>query len=118
MTVTRHRESRKTRLLLFVSSLAPALIIAGLRLWDAQRELAWMLGGVGAFAFMLTPAVLFLRKQAGRHVFTVTGVKDESGQVPTYLLTFVFPFLFLSAQMSRPLISAYVAFSVFMALQL
>lgn len=118
MTVTRHRESRKTRLLLFVSSLAPALIIAGLRLWDAQRHLSWALCGAGAFAFLLTPAVLLLRRKAGRRQLAVSDVKDESGQVPTYLLTFVFPFLFLSATMSKPLIVAYVAFAAFMGLLL
>lgn len=118
MTVTRHRESRKTRLLLFGSSLAPALIIAGLRLWDAQRHLSLVLCGAGLVAFLLTPVVLFLRRKAGRQQLTVSDVKDESGQVPTYLLTFVFPFLFLSAQMSKPLIVAYVTFAVFMGLLL
>lgn len=118
MTVTRHQESRKTRLLLFVSSLAPALIIAGLRLWDAQRHLSWALCTAGAVAFFLTPLVLVLRRNAGRHELTVADIKDESGQVPTYLLTFVFPFLFLSGQMSKPLIVAYVTFVVFMALLL
>lgn len=118
MTVTRHRESRKTRLLLFVSSLAPALIIAGLRLWDAQRILSVVLCGAGAAAFALTPLVLFWRRNAGRHELTVSDVKDESGQVPTYLLTFVFPFLFLSPQMSLPLTVAYVTFAAFMGLLL
>ena len=118
MTVTRHQESRKTRLLLFVSSLAPALIIAGLRLWDAQHHLSWALCTAGAVAFLLTPLVLVLRRNAGRHELTVADIKDESGQVPTYLLTFVFPFLFLSDQMSRPLIVAYVTFVVFMVLLL
>lgn len=116
--MTRHQESRKTRLLLFVSSLAPALIIAGLRLWDAQHHLSWALCAVGAVAFLLTPLVLVLRRNAGRHELTVADIKDESGQVPTYLLTFVFPFLFLSDQMSRPLIVAYVTFVVFMVLLL
>lgn len=118
MTVTRHRESRKTRLLLFVSSLAPALVIAGLRLLDAQRCLSVSLLVAGGVAFGLTPLVLALRRKAGRQELNVANVKDESAQVPTYLLTFVFPFLFLSGQMGTSMVVAYVVFALFMALLL
>lgn len=118
MTVTRYQESRKTRLFLFISALAPAFIIAGLRLYDAQRSLSVALLSLGVIAFLLTPLVLFLRRNAGRQELTVSNVKDESSQIPTYLITFIFPFLFLSEQMSSPLIASYIAFAVFMAVLL
>lgn len=118
MTVGHYQESRKTRLLLFVSSLAPALIIAGIRLVDAHRLLSVLLVALGIIALLLTPLVLFLRRHAGRRELTVSNIKDESSQIPTYLITFVFPFLFLSEDMSRSLIASYIGFVGFMALLL
>ncbi|OYO12068.1 hypothetical protein CGZ98_07715 [Enemella evansiae] len=101
-----------------MSSLAPALVIAGLRLLDAQRCLSVSLLVAGGVAFGLTPLVLALRRKAGRQELNVANVKDESAQVPTYLLTFVFPFLFLSGQMGTSMVIAYVVFALFMALLL
>lgn len=116
--MTRYQESRKTRLFLFVSALAPAFIVAGLRLYGTQLILSLLLLVVGVIAFLLTPLVLFLRRKAGEQEFVVSGVKDESSQIPTYLITFIFPFLFLSEQMSASLIASYVGFAVFMAVLL
>lgn len=118
MTVARYQESPKTRLFLFVSSLAPVFIIAGLRLFDAQRMLAVLLLVVGVVTFLLTPLVLFSRRKAGKQEFVVSNVKDESSQIPTYLITFFFPFLFSSEQMSASLVAAYVGFAALMVVLL
>lgn len=118
MTVARYQESPSTRLLLFASSLAPALIIAGLRLCNVHRATSVTLLVLGVIAFALTPIVLFLRRNAGIQELTVSNIKDESSQIPTYLITFVFPFLFLPEQMNGPLVASYIAFAAFIALLL
>ncbi|MBC2681477.1 hypothetical protein GSS87_03540 [Corynebacterium sp. 4HC-13] len=118
MTVARYQESPKTRLFLFVSALAPVFIIAGLRFFDARRMLAVLLLVVGVVTFLLTPLVLISRRKAGKQEFVVSNVKDESSQIPTYLITFFFPFLFLSEQMSGPLVASYVGFAALMAVLL
>lgn len=118
MTVNRYQESRKTRVLLFVSSLAPALVIAGLRVWHVHRAVSMMLLFFGGVTFALTPIVLILRRNSGIQKITVSNIKDESSQVPTYLITFVFPFLFLPEQPNGPLAVSYVTFAAFIAVLL
>lgn len=65
MTVAHYQESRKTRLILFVSALAPVFLVAGLRLYEAQQVVSITLFFFGLLASLLTPLVLFLRRNAG-----------------------------------------------------
>lgn len=118
MTVAHYQESRKTRLILFVSALAPVFLVAGLRLYEAQQIVSITLFSFGLLASLLTPIVLFLRRKAGIQEFEVSNVKDESAQVPTYLITFIFPFLFLSEQMNISLVRSYVGFAALMTVLL
>lgn len=119
MTGNGNPESRLSRIFLFLSSLSPALAIASIRLWDVQGPINYWLLALALTTFALMPLViLFRRRKAGRQILKIKSVKDESNEIPTYFITFIFPFLFLSPDMSRALTRAYIAFAALMLLML
>lgn len=103
-----------TRLLLFLSSLSPGVVVASTRyLGDS------MVGGalgiaVGVVLMPLGLLVIRSRKKTEAIPTELSSIKDETYQVPTYLITFVLPFLFVSSQDVQTLI-AYVLFIMFVA---
>lgn len=119
MTGTGYRESLFSRLTLFVSSLSPAFAIASIGLWDAQGSIKYWFAVLAFATFTFTPLVILVRKwKAGRQILSASSVRDDSDQIPTYFITFVFPFLFLSPDMSPSTSRAYIAFAILMALML
>lgn len=119
MTGNGSPESFKSRILLFLSSLTPVLAIASIRLWDSQGCLKYgLLVLTIATLIPMTAVILYRRRKAGREILKINSVKDESNEIPTYVITFIFPFLFLSPDMSRTLICAYIAFALLMILML
>lgn len=87
-----------TRLWLFLSSLAPACLVVGIRLLGSE----WLWGAVlllcGALLFPVAYFVLRTRRSVTPKPVKVSDIRDESYQVPTYLLTFIFPFLFIDIE--------------------
>ncbi|MDO5031284.1 hypothetical protein [Corynebacterium sp.] len=116
--MSQYEESQTTRLLLFMSALGPALMIAGIRIYEFQHMLSVVVFISGFVALLPTPIVLAVRRKAGTQAFTVSSIKDESSQVPTYVITFIFPFLFISEAPSPPLIASYTAFALLVLLLL
>src|SRR5699024_8631546 len=54
------------------------------------------------------------RKRIGVIPISPKNVQDETMQIPTYLITFIFPFLFISDTPSCSTIVAYACFLVFL----
>lgn len=115
MTGNGYPESRLSRIFLFLSSLSPALAIASIRLWDVQGPIKCWLLALAFTTFLLMPLVILVRRRkAGPQILKIKSVKDESNEIPTYFITFIFPFLFLSPDMSQTLTWAYIAFAALM----
>lgn len=102
------------RFWLFISSLSPAILIVSIRLIEKFSVYAWIGIIVGILSFLLAYSVLSGRKKVGPDPITPLGVQDETDQIPTYLITFVFPFLFLSDTPSFCTLVAYGVFLIFM----
>jgi hypothetical protein len=82
-----------TRVLLFLSSYAPLFFILALRAWTTNRDLAIGLGSLSTLS--IVSLALFLK-----YAFTlqsapqiVTSVKSRDGDVMSYIVTYLLPFL-------------------------
>ena len=84
-----------TRILLFVSSLAPAVLIVGIRLIGLDPFWGVLLIAIGIALFPLAYLVLKARRAVTPKPVRVADVSDENFQILTYVLTFIFPFLFI-----------------------
>ncbi|WP_309082015.1 hypothetical protein [Zhihengliuella sp.] len=83
------------RLLLFLSSLSPGIVVAGIRAAGEFGFPGWIITLVGV---VLMPVGFFtVRSRKGNAAIPteIVSVKDETLQIPTYLITFIFPFLFV-----------------------
>lgn len=98
-----------TRILLFLSSLAPGIVVVSIRylgenLWVGITGIALglILLGIGMWAVR--------SRDKTRPIPTeVVTLKDETYQIPTYLVTFILPFLFIEVE-SVPTLAAYAVF--------
>lgn len=104
-----------TRLRLLAGSLAPGALIVAIRISKSYPWASAVLASLGMVAVVSTLVLLARRSAIPEQPFTLLKVSDKNDQVPTYLLTFVFPFLFLQAGGAREVI-AYVAAGLFAAL--
>lgn len=84
-----------TRFLLFVSSLAPAVLVVGIRLIGETPFGGMLTILTGILLFPLSYFVLRLRRSVTPKPIKVVEVADENFQILTYVLTFIFPFLFI-----------------------
>jgi len=98
------------RTTLLFSSLSPLMAILAIRLSGHHMATAIVLTLMAFGSAALLPVVLRARGATSPQPFTIAGVKDESGQVPAYLLTYIFPFLFVTIDDWRDL-AAYVVFA-------
>lgn len=98
-----------TRILLSLSSMAPLIGIIALRVSDGSMIWAVSLGVVAVLSGLFLPLVMVARRSVEGRPMTVSSVKDESSQVPVYLLTYIFPFAFATIENT----SAAVAYAVF-----
>lgn len=102
-----------SRVWLFLTSLAPALLIASVRFIPNYP----ILGSTATILSLLLclSAYLFItaRKKLEKNLIHIQAVKDESFQIPTYLITFIFPFLFID---TSPDWATTVAYGLFLCL--
>lgn len=103
---------------LFLTALSPALLIANVRLLNYWNTAAWIGIAVSVLLFGSTFIIFRMRKNVSPTKLIVRSVSDDSGQVPTYLITFIFPFLFVSDSPDLPTIGAYSLFLLLMLLLL
>lgn len=88
------------RVLLFLSSLAPVFLIVGIRLLGSIAAVGIGIVVLGVVLFCVALLVFVKRGKVTSRPIVVTGIRDESYQIPIYLLTFVFPFLFIELKNS------------------
>lgn len=100
-----------TRFFLSMSSLAPLIGIVAIRMTEVAASWAVALGIVAVLSATSLPVVMIARRQAGERPLTVASIRDDSGQIPAYLLTYIFPFAF--ATVDGPAAAwAYVVFAL------
>jgi hypothetical protein len=89
------------RLRLLAGAWSPAAFLLALRL--SADHVAWTVGLAVAGVVAVASVLLLLLSRSGTNAqpFQLTSVKDESSQVPGYLLTFVFPFMFMDVNSWR-----------------
>ena len=104
-------EGIKVRMLLFVTGLAPMVAIFAVRLWVTCMPAAIVLGVLALLLAALLMIALSLRRVTAPQPFRLLSVRDDSQQVPTYLLTYIFPFLFVAVDGWQDL-TAYAIFSL------
>ncbi len=84
-----------TRIWLFISALAPALLVVGFRLVASHRFIGIALFALATVAILTVFFILKARSSVVPRLFVISESRDETQQVPTYLLTFIVPFLFV-----------------------
>lgn len=101
------------RFRLAASAFVPGLLIAAIRLWDISTVPWWSLALAATAVVATTSLALLIRARSTLNAqpATVRGVEDESHEVPAFLLTYVFPFVFLSVANWRDAV-AYAVFGV------
>jgi ABC-type uncharacterized transport system permease subunit len=102
---------------LLFSSLSPLMAILAIRLSGDYMALAIVLTVMACGSAALLPVVLKARGATSPQPYTIAGVKDESGQVPAYVLAYIFPFLFVTIDNGRDL-AAYVVFAALLVVLL
>jgi len=98
-----------TRILLSLSSMAPLVGIIALRVSEGSITWAIALGVIAVLLGLFLPLVMLGRRSLEARPIKVAAVKDESSQVPAYLLTYVFPFAFATVDST----AVWVAYGVF-----
>jgi hypothetical protein len=99
------------RLLLSLSALAPLLGIIAIRLASASPMWAVALGVVAVLLALFLPLILAARRSVEPRPINVASVRDESSQVPAYLVTYVFPFAFATVD-GIEVVLAYAVFGL------
>lgn len=84
-----------TRIWLFYSALAPALLVLGFRFVATHRCIGLTLITLATIAIVMVYFVVRARSEVLPKLIVVSESRDETQQVPTYLLTFIVPFLFV-----------------------
>lgn len=85
-----------TRFLLLASSFAPLLVIFAVRLEAEHWQIAIALAVLSLISLLCLPIVLKVRRRTAAQPFRVLELRDESQQVPVYLITYIFPLVFAS----------------------
>lgn len=85
-----------TRFALLASSLVPALLVLVIRMRTTHNVVAMILLIASLLLIVMLARAVRARSTTSAQPFTTEIVTDESEQVPAYLLTYVFPFLFLT----------------------
>jgi hypothetical protein len=103
------------KLRLAASAFVPAAAIAAIRLWGVGGTFVWSLMSI-AFAVVATVSLVLLlgaRSDTNAQPHTIRQSTDESGEVPAFLLAYVFPFVFLTVTDVRDAL-AYLVFAMFL----
>lgn len=106
-----------TRTSIFLSSFAPLLGIFALRASHQHRWLTITLVVLMLVSTALLVVAIRVRENTTTQVIEIGDPTDESPQVPTYLLTYVFPFIFASTDRWQDA-AAYAVFAALLVLLL
>lgn len=105
------------KLRLLGSAFAPMFMIVALRLAKDHRIPALVLGLLSIALVFSLLTLLASREATNGQPYKLASVVDESAQVPSYLLTYVFPFIFVSPSNSFDLV-AYASFVALLVVML
>lgn len=86
-----------TRFRLLAASMAPLLVILSVRTWSAHCLISVCLAVAAVLSVLSLVAFLRARQDLGRSTFTLFRVKDETDQIPAYLVTYLVPFVTISS---------------------
>jgi hypothetical protein len=100
-----------TKFALLSSSLVPIFVVLAIRLSGKQCHTAAALVVISIALTALLIVVLQARRRTTAQPFAVDTIRDESQQIPAYLLTYIFPFLFLSVGGWRD-VAAFLVFAL------
>ena len=82
-----------TRVLLFLSSYAPLFLILAMRGWTENRPIAVALGGLAVLSVIALILFLHYAFRLQSAPLLVTSVKSRDGDVMSYIVTYLLPFL-------------------------
>lgn len=85
-----------TRARLLCSSLAPLIVILSIRVWDDSRLASGLLLCWALAALVSLVMLMHARSSLTPQHYVLERVRDESEQVPAYLVTYLLPFVTLN----------------------
>lgn len=83
-----------TKLVLFLSSLAPLGAVVSIRLAGSHLYIAIIVAAASGLMLAALPYVLRKRDSTNTQTLRGVSVQDESQAIPSYLITYIFPFIF------------------------
>lgn len=81
------------RIILFLSSYAPLLLILAVRNAAHQRMVALTLGGIAVASVLVLVAFLHSSQHLAADTLTIQSVTAKDGDAMSYIVTYIFPFL-------------------------
>lgn len=81
------------RLVLFLSSYAPLLLIVAIRNYSLHRGFSWSLVGLALLSLLVLFGYLRLASSLSPHNLTVKSATSKDGDAMSYIITYIFPFL-------------------------
>lgn len=101
-----------TRLWFFLAALAPGILVLLIQLVPTFGWVAWS-GIVVTSLFVILPQMFYgFRRKVNPEPLTPNAVNDVTEQIPIYLITYVFPFVFFDIESSGYVLVAYTLFAV------
>lgn len=82
-----------TRALLFLSSYAPLFLILAMRGWRENRHLAVTLGIIALLSILALIIFLQYARKLQPSLMVIVSVKSRDGDVMSYIVTYLLPFL-------------------------
>lgn len=86
-----------TRILLFLSSYAPLLIILGIRNSFGHKTVSIVLFSVAVLSVLALLGYLALVRRLGSHSVTVQAASSRDGEAMSYIVTYLLPFIGLDS---------------------
>lgn len=101
-----------TKFALLASGLVPALIVLAIRLYPHHHAASMALIVPSILLIAVLARAMRARDATNAKPILILTVEDDTNQVPSYVITYVFPFLFLSMDTTADLVAC-IAFALF-----
>ena len=101
-----------TRLWFFLAALAPGILVLLIQLVPTFGWIAWS-GIVATSLLVILPQMFYgLRRKVNPEPLMPIAVDDVTEQIPIYLITYVFPFVFFDTKSSGYTLVSYAIFGI------
>jgi len=84
------------KLRLVASAFAPMAIITAVRLSADYPLIAVLVAVLGLLAVLSLLELVLARSMTNQQPYTLVSIRDDSAQIPAFLLAYVFPFVFVT----------------------